>query len=274
MKRCATAVFCVLGGCAIAQADSTTRDGAGSTGDGGIGTQQTASGASEVREVVVDLGVGARLEPDYPAAEEYGFQPWPIIDLQFLRLPLIGEVVTGRKRAISLYPAFHIVGERDPSDASYLAGTRDVDTAVELGAGVRAQRGNIAGFVEARYGVTGHSGVVADLGVDFVTSQHARFEASIGPRLSLASEDYMETYFGVGPGAAVLAPYDADGGVRSVGLEADASYALTKKVRLHGYTAYNRFVGEAGDSPIVDAGNQDEVRVGLGISYRFGLDLY
>jgi outer membrane scaffolding protein for murein synthesis (MipA/OmpV family) len=122
--------------------------------------------------------------------------------------------------------------------------------------------------------VTGHSGVVADLGVDFVARQHEQFEARIGPRLGLATDDYMDTYFGVRQAAAVLQPYDPDGGLRDAGIEAEATYALTDTIRLHGYAAYNRFIGDAGDSPIVDAGNQDEVRVGLGISYRFGLDLY
>lgn len=229
---------------------------------------------TEQREIVVDLGLGAQLQPKFPSSEEYIFVPWPIADLKFLRLPVIGEVVTGRPRAISVYPSFRFLGERDQNDASYLAGTDDVDVAVELGGGVAVQRGPFRGFVELRKGVTGHSGFVADVGADFVARQHERFEVSAGPRLQLASDDYMDTYFGVDPGAAVLPPFDPEGGLTKVGLEAEATYAITRSVRLHALAGYDRFVGDAEDSPIVQAGNRDEFRVGVGISYRFGVDLY
>jgi outer membrane scaffolding protein for murein synthesis (MipA/OmpV family) len=229
---------------------------------------------TEVREIVVDLGVGAWLAPQFPSAEEYRFSPWPIADLKFLRLPVVGEVVTGRPRAVTIYPAFRVIGERDEDDAAYLAGTDDVDLAVELGAGLRLQRGRVRGFAEVRTGVSGHSGVVADLGIDFIARQHERFELSAGPRMELASDDYVETYFGVDQGAAILAPYDPDPGIVSVGAEVEATYAITRQVRLHGRAAWNRFVGDAADSPIVEAGNRDEVRIGIGLSYRFGLDLF
>jgi len=229
---------------------------------------------AEPREIVVDLGIGALLQPRFPSSDRYVFAPWPIADLQFLRLPVVGEVVTGRTRVISIYPSFRFIGERDENDAAYLAGTDDVDLAVELGAGLGLRRGPVRGFVEVRAGVTGHAGVVADLGVDFIASQHERFEVSAGPRLQLASDDYVETYFGVDQGAAVLAPFDPDPGITQVGIEAEATYALTPSVRIHARAGYNRFVGDAADSPIVEAGNEDEFIVGLGLSYRFGLDLY
>lgn len=229
---------------------------------------------SEPRDIVVDLGIGANYQPRFPSSEEYIFTPWPIAEIKFLRLPVVGEVVTGRRRAITLYPAFNIIGERDQDDAGYLAGTGDVDLAVELGGGVRVERGPLRGFVEVRYGVTGHSGLVAEVGADFVARQHERFEVSIGPRMTLASDDYVDTYFAVGPGAAVLPAYDPDAGITQIGFELDANYALTPRVRLHGYAGYNRFVGDVADSPIVEAGNEDEFRLGLGITYRFGVDVY
>jgi len=228
---------------------------------------------AERRDIVFDLGLGARLGPKFPSAKEYVFSPWPIAELKFLRLPGIGEVVTGRRRAVTIYPAFAFIGERSAADASYLAGTPDVDLAVELGGGIRAQYGIVRGFVEVRQGVTGHSGLVGELGADVVTRPIERLEVSLGPRATLASDDYMDTYFAVGPGAAALPAYDPDAGLVKLGAELDATYVLTERVRVHGYAAYNRFVGDAADSPIVEAGNDDEMRLGIGLTYRFGVDL-
>ncbi len=229
--------------------------------------------AVEVRDIILDLGIGAKVQPIFPSSKEYEIVPWPIVDLQFLRLPLFGEVVDGQVRAFSIYPSFGYVGERKASDASYLAGTDDVDGSFELGAGVSAQAGWVKAFAEVRYGITGHNGFVADLGVDFTTNPLERFTISAGPRMSLADDEYMDAYFRV-PAGAALNTYDPDGGIKSVGLGMEASYAVTEAVRIVGEASWTRYVFDAADSPIVEAGNENDFSIGLGVTYRFGLDLY
>jgi len=243
-----------------------------------LGSPQQAADAGaeepvERRDIVMDLGLGARVTPQFPAAKEYIFQPWPIAKLNFLRLPVVGEVVTGRPSIVSVYPSFNIVGEREESDASFLQGTDDVDLSVEFGPGFALQRGGLRGFAEVRYGFSGHNGFVAEAGVDYVSDQHRRFRVAAGPRISFASDDYMDAYFSV-PVGATLPSYNADGGLKDIGVELDVDYAVTPKVRVHATAGVRRYVGEAGDSPIVDAGEQSAFTIGIGLSYRFGLDLY
>lgn len=230
--------------------------------------------AVEARDIIIDLGLGVALQPEFPTARDYEAVPFPLVRLRFLRLPFFGEVMTGEERAFSIYPSFNIVGERNEDDAFYLEGTGDVDTAVELGAGAAVRFGQIRGFVEARYGVTGHDGIIAEAGVDAIIDQFERFELRLGPRVSFASDEYMDTYFGVGPGTPFLADFDPEGGFKDVGIEAEASYALTQNLWLHGRAGVTQFVGDAADSPITEAGNDLEGTVGIGLTYRFGLDLY
>ena len=230
--------------------------------------------AIEVRDIIVDLGLGVQYEPKFPSSEDYEARPWPIFALRFLRLPVFGEVVDGQPRVFSIYPSINFIGSRDEDDADYLLGTEDVDFAFEVGPGVALRYGFVRAFAEARYGITGHDGFVFDLGADLIFDQHERIEVAFGPRVSLATDDVMDTYFGVEPGALFLPAYDPDGGFKDVGVEAQASYAITENLRVLGKASYTRFVGDAEDSPIVEAGNVDEFRVGIGLSYRFGLDLY
>lgn len=230
--------------------------------------------AVEYRDIVIDLGIGAALEPQFPSSRKYQVVPWPITSLQFLRLPFFGEVVTGKESAFSLYPSFNAIGEREEDDANYLDGIPDTDWAVELGGGAAFRYGFLRAFAEVRYGVTGHNGFVGEAGLDVIYDAFDRLEVRVGPRVSAATSDFMETYFSVPRSATVLEEYDADGGFRDVGVAARATYALTDNLRIHGKASYTHFVGEALDSPIVEAGNDDEFRVGVGLSYRFGLDLY
>lgn len=239
-----------------------------------IDDQVAVPEAVETREIVLDLGAGVQLQPKFPTSREYEAVPYPIVRLRFLRLPIIGDVVTGRERALSIYPSFNFIGERSESDAAYLVGTRDVDFAVELGGGIAYRTGPFRIFGEARYGVTGHNGLVAEAGIDAIIDVFDRFELRVGPRISAATDDYMDTYFGVDTPTPFLDAFDPDAGFRDVGLAAEATYELTDNVLIHGRAGFTTYIGDAADSPITEQGSETEGTVGIGITYRFGLDLY
>ncbi len=230
----------------------------------------------QYRDIVIDLGAGVGLEPVFPSSKRYGPTGWPLIALQYLRLPYFGEVVTEDKKAVavSVFPSFNFVGERKSSDADYLEGVDDTDFAFELGGGAAFRYGFLRAFGTVRYGVTGHNGWVGEAGLDVILTPMERLEVAFGPRISAADGNYMNYYFSVPNSAVELDPYNAEGGFKDVSFAATASYALTEKWRLHGRLKYTHFIGEALDSPIVDAGNDQEVSIGIGLTYRFSLDLY
>ncbi|NRG17021.1 MipA/OmpV family protein [Rhizobiales bacterium] len=233
------------------------------------------------KQYVLDLGGGAIVQPRYPGADDYLVYPFPIIAVGRFYLPGLGQIVDGDvvKRGFFFYPSFDFNGERKASDSSDLTGTRTVDWALELGLGAGYRYDWLRGFVELRQGINGHHGQVADFGIDVITNPLDRLEFSIGPRASWASEDYMDTYFGVTPGEAaasggILTSYDPDAGFKTVGVAARASYAWTDNTTFHLQGGWDRFVGDAEDSPIVSRGDDDQFSIGIGVSYRFGFDIF
>jgi outer membrane protein len=128
-----------------------------------------------------------------------------------------------------------------------------------------------------RQGFGGHDGLVGEAGLDLVAFPDSRTEIGVGPRISYADADYMRTYLGVTPAESVtsgLAAYDPGGGIKGAGAELIARYAFTPAWALSGSFAWERFVGDAADSPIVQTGDIDQFTARLGVSYRFGLKLF
>lgn len=232
-------------------------------------------------QFVLDLGLGAMAKPKFPGADRFGVSPFPIIKVKRFYVPGLGQVVDGESsnRGFFFYPSFDFQNSRKASDAPFLTGTRQVDWALELGAGAGYRHDWISGFAELRQGINGHEGQVAEFGIDVTVNPIDRVELEFGPRASWASDDYMDTYFGVtaaeaaAPGA-VLTAYNPSAGFKTVGLSASAQYAWTDKTIFHLRGGWDRFVGDAADSPIVQAGSRDQFSIGLGMSYRFAFDLF
>ncbi|WP_428688251.1 MipA/OmpV family protein [Roseibium sp.] len=232
------------------------------------------------KQFVIDLGVGAIGKPRYEAADSYLIYPFPLISVGRFYLPGLGQVVDGRRRSgVFFYPSFNYIGERKASDSTDLTGTDTVDWAVEVGLGGGFRTNHFRAFAELRQGFNGHTGQVGQLGVDAIVYPHEKWEVSFGPRADFASEDYMDTYFGVTASEAAnsggrLTAYDPGAGFKSVGLAARASYDWNDDFRLHIQGGYDRLVGDAADSPIADGGSKDQFSLGVGVTYRFAFDVF
>ena len=106
-----------------------------------------------------------------------------------------------------------------------------------------------------------------------------QLELVFGPRVNWGSQDYSKTYFGVTAAEAAaagstLTAYSPDAGINSVGLELKANYAFSERTTFHLRAGWDRFIGDAADSPIVKAGSADQFTIGAGVSYRFGFNLF
>lgn len=228
-------------------------------------------------DIVLEVGGGILTRPDYEGSKDYTFQPWPIVDLKFLRLPVFGTFGGGPESGISFSPSFRVISERDDDDHSELAGLDDVDLTVEVGGKVGYRYGMVRGLLTLRHGFGGHEGFVGEAGLDLIGRPVPRLEVSGGPRLYFSDSEYMETYFGVTPAqsaASGLPAFDPDGGIKGIGFVGEAKYALTPRWSVVGEAGYERLIGDAADSPITDLGSKDQFSGAIGLSYRFGLNLF
>jgi outer membrane scaffolding protein for murein synthesis (MipA/OmpV family) len=226
-------------------------------------------------DVVLELGGGGLVRPAYEGADDYTLRPWPVVELHYLRLPF-ATFGGGPETGLSFEPAFRVVPERD-DDEYDLDGLGDVDLAIEIGGGIRYRYDSLQAVFELRHGFGGHEGLIGEAGVDLVLDPTPKLSLSLGPRLYFADSDYLDTYLGVTPAqsaASGLAVFDPDGGLKGAGLEAEGRYALSPRWALVGKAGYEHLIGDAADSPVTALGSEHQFLGGLGLTYRFGLDLF
>lgn len=231
-------------------------------------------------QYVFDLGAGLMLQPRYPGSDEVIAVPFPIIAVSKFYFPGVGDMISDDRpyRRFSLYPSFNFIGKRDASASNELEGMKDVDWALEAGIGLAYRYDWLRGFVELRQGFNGYSGQVANFGVDAIFDPTERLQLMVGPRANWGSDGYMSTYFGISSKEAADShvynkSYDADAGFNSVGVAATTAYDLTDKTKLYLRGGWDRLIGDAGDSPIVKQGSEDQFYGGAGVSYQFGFSL-
>lgn len=167
-----------------------------------------------------------------------------------------------------------IVFPRDEDDAEDLRGLSEVGWGAELGAFAEVYpldwlrvRGEI------RQGVAAHEGIVGDIAVDAFTDVTDTIRVSGGPRLSMASADYFDTYYGVDAkesAASGLSEYDPGGGLRAVGVGGAVTWKTTEKITTSAFAEYARLLGPAADSSLVEErGSKNQFMVGMSATYRF-----
>jgi outer membrane protein len=228
----------------------------------------------------ITLGAGVRYQPDYTGSDDYVFRARPIISLgkglkstwwsaeddamlsigifsgQGWRIGFSGDLLW--KRSAKVNPA--------------LIAVPATKFGAELGGFAEFYPTSwLRGRVDLRRGIAAHDGVVADFKFD-AFSTVGTWTLGIGPRMRIASADYVRTYFGTGgamPGqGGLLQRYNA--GVHTVGALAQVTYHWSDQLKTTAYVEYKRLVGDATRSPIVRPfGSRDSLTFGLSASYSF-----
>lgn len=239
-----------------------------------------AGDAASVRpyDIVVEIGAGGAVRPAYEGAKGYEFNPTGFFTLHYLWLPGIGDVKKQRADGgFSIGPSFRYVYKRDSDDHPELRGLGNIEAAWELGGRIAYQWSMLRPWLAVRYGLGGHSGIVAETGLDLRFRPSAVTEFTIGPRASFATSEYMRTYFGVTPAESArsgLSAYNPGGGIKGAGVEVTGRYEFTDRWALVGLANYERLIGDAAASPVVKVGNENQITAKLGLSYKFGLKLF
>ncbi len=242
-----------------------------------------SSDKSDTSLLIVTVGGGLQLTPEFPGANVGSLKPLPLIDVrkagtdpsfrtpdQSISFPLL------RSEGFRAGPAARLGESRDEDDA--IDGIGDVKRAIEVGA--FAETYLTPGFrarAEVRKGFGGHKGTLADLGADMIIGKVTQpLYFSIGPRARFADSRYVRAFYGIDAGqsaATGLAIHDPDGGLHSVGALGSLKYRTNSPWGVQGFARYDRLLGDAADSPLVRSseGSRNQFQVGLGITYTFGL---
>lgn len=226
-----------------------------------------APGAAPAQEegtrLAFTLGAGVGVTPDYFGSDESQVGP----DFAFS----LGRVVIGPLRfgprdgeaeqlGWGFRGSFRYVPERSSDDNPELAGLPDVPLSIELGGGVDYAQAWWEAFAVARYGVIGHEALVGEIGMDLIARPADRLTLRAGPRIQIASADFMDTYFGT-PG------FDPGAGVWSSGVEVTAAYALGGAWGIEASARYDRLQRDAARSPISES--DDQFSASLALTRRF-----
>ncbi|MHB2266171.1 MipA/OmpV family protein [Aliihoeflea sp. PC F10.4] len=231
------------------------------------------------------LGVAAISAPEYEGDDKYKFFAQPIVSFGRQGTERrfssrndnisIGLIDTGTFRA---GPTGKLVFERDGGDSDDLEGLDPIRFGAEIGGFAEIYPTDwlrLRG--EVRHGIRSHDGVVADVSADAFMNVTPTIQVSAGPRVSMASSDYFEAYYGVSPAESVasgLTPYTPDGGFRSVGVGAAIRWDVTDKIETSLFGEYSRLVGPAADSSLVrERGDENQFLIGVSATYRFDFSL-
>jgi outer membrane scaffolding protein for murein synthesis (MipA/OmpV family) len=144
---------------------------------------------------------------------------------------------------------------RDESRSNALRGMGDIDPRPEVGAFLNySVNKEITLSSSLRYGSGDNSsGMVIDLGVGYSTRLSPLWRLSLGASMTLANEDYMQSYFGVSTTQAATSGYAAyrpGFGLRDVRANASLSYLITPSFTILTTVSVSSLQGDAKDSPL------------------------
>jgi outer membrane scaffolding protein for murein synthesis (MipA/OmpV family) len=229
------------------------------------------------------LAVGATglVAPKFEGGNKYLFSGQPIISLG--KAGNEARFVSRNDNiSFSLYDSGNmragltgkILWGRDEDDAHELKGLDPIRFGGEIGGFAEVYPTDwLRVRAEVRQGIRSHHGVVADVSADAFHDVTPAVRVSGGPRLSFASSDYFDAYYGVDAdqvAASGLREYHPDGGLKSMGLGGAVTWKTTDRITTSLFGEYSRLMGPAADSSLVEQrGDKNQFMIGVSAAYRF-----
>jgi outer membrane scaffolding protein for murein synthesis (MipA/OmpV family) len=152
-----------------------------------------------------------------------------------------------------------------------LKGLGDIDTSGEAGGFAQFTYAQIRSRVELRQSFGGYNSFVGDLNVNYF-KRLGPLNFSIGPRLSFAGDDYVNTFFGINASQSQrsgLAQHQGEAGLVSYGIGGSAVMPITAKLAVTVFAGYDRLTSDIAQSPLIqERGDANQASVGLAFGYR------
>ena len=226
------------------------------------------------------IGGGIGVAPDYEGSSDYELVPIPAGSAKFdngMFVKLLGLNLRANLIPSDFWrlgPVYNYRKERDNVDDNRVDRMREVSDANELGIFGGIEWENWYVFLDL-LGDTGNAydGWYSTLkgGYNWIISNE--WALSMGGHTTYADDDYMQTYFGVNnrdSARSGLDKYDADSGIKDVGLDLGVNWAFASSWNLRGIARYSKLVGDADDdSPVVDQGSENQFFTGVLVLFKF-----
>lgn len=267
MKRCTIFLILALLGThsAMAQLDDAPPEAAGD-----IRLEKPTS------DWVVRLGAFGLVTPKYQGSDQHKIRAFPVIDIEYKEIFFLNPVKglgawlwSGSNTRVGASLAYR--SGRDEDDSSRLEGLGDIDGGMTTNVYLEWNSRPWSADLHYSRQVTGDdTGSLLDLSAGYGFRLVGPVFLKPSLKLRLADSDYNQSYFGVSSRQSVnsgLPAYDASGGVNSVGAGLFGMMLLSKHWSLQTILNYERLLGDAEDSPVVQSKHQ--LRGGLGFTYQF-----
>jgi len=228
----------------------------------------------------VELGLGTQFGPIADGLARYQAQPGPAIDIRYKDIFFVSS---GEGIGANLFSFRHIsvgaavtydLGRSPHIDGEALTGMGTIHPAPELkifATTVLTESFPLTLRVDARKQFGASYGYVGDIGAYMpMPGSSAKFSWFVGPTVTLATTQYMNTYFGVSHTQSAATKYryfKAHGGFKSAGLGISSNYFVTPHFIVSVDGAFNRLLGSAADSPITQT--KYEAVGSIAITYKF-----
>ena len=223
----------------------------------------------------VTLGLTGTVMPKYEGADSYEVMPGGIVDIRFRDIAFfsVGEGLGVNLLRGDTYRAGVAVSYdlgRNDNDDPRIRGLGDIDPAPEAKLFGQVFILPVVLSFDVRRGIGGHDGWIGDLSAYMPLSASKKFIAFAGPSVTLADQDYMDSYFSVSPGQAAnsrLPAFKADPGIKNANFGVTAIYFITDNWLIVADAAVEQLLGDAARSPITQSRTQ--FTFDLSIAYAF-----
>ena len=226
------------------------------------------------------LGGGIGVAPDYEGSDDYELVPVPAGDARFsngMYIELLGLNLRANLIPSDFWrlgPVYNYRPERDNVDNNQVDRLDEVSDANELGVFGGIEWQNWYVFLEwlADMG-NAHDGSYGTLKGGYNWVINPQWALTFGAFGTYASDDFMSAYFGIDAADSArsgLATYDADGGMKDIGLDFGLNWGMTQNWDLRGLLQIKQLVGDADDdSPVVDEGSETQFFGAVLVVYNF-----
>ncbi len=226
------------------------------------------------------IGGGLGIAPDYEGSDDYEVVPIPAGEARFsngMYIELLGLNLRANLIPSDFWrlgPVYNYRPSRSDVDNDQVDDLKNVSDANELGIFGGIEWNNWFIFLEYLADIgDAHDGGYGTLKGGYNWIINPQWALSIGAFGTYADEDYMSTYFGVDGADAAnsgLDEYNADSGMKDVGLDLGVNWGFAQNWDLRGLFQIKQLVGDADDdSPVVDEGSETQVFAGILVLWNF-----